>query len=511
MFDISYLRVSTARQRDEETIETQRFALDRHFAANRLRIPAALRFEDDGVSGGVEIHQRPAGKKVYDLVASGRVRTLYLFHSDRVGRDTIDTLLFHRLATSHGTRIVGVADGTDTAREGHDLTTEIRAVIAAEYRRDCSRRTRAGLRRRAAAGLVSCHPPFGYVVSDGRLALDPERAEVMRRNFADYAAGMTGREVVARRRAEGAASPRGKGWRHDTLLYLLKHRAYIGEFEVFRRRDPITIECPALVAPEMFAAVQSLIKTNFKGGHSPKHFYLLRGLVKCDTCGRSYVGHRISGRRYKDKRYPDFVYYECGTLTNSNYGYCGNPRLNAARLDALVWARVADLLSRPADFLDRLAAKARCEAGGAARKLSELRRRAEKNRAARERLALAVARGVLSDEDAALGVARLSEECARIAAEESRITAERPPRFDVAEVFARLRASIVAGIEPRAKREIICTLVREIRAGRDGRGKIVFHFRPAPSSGTVASAFPDAAVPQLTFSRPYQLPTGRAS
>src|SRR6266853_4991053 len=150
--DISYLRVSTQRQREEETIETQRFVLDQYFEQHRISMPKDARFEDDGVSGGIEVHKRPSGKVVYNLIASGRVRRLFLFHSDRVGRDTIDTLLFHRLAENNHTQIIGIAEGTDTFREGSILTTEMRAVMAAELRRDCSRRTRAGLRRRVSQG-----------------------------------------------------------------------------------------------------------------------------------------------------------------------------------------------------------------------------------------------------------------------------------------------------------------------------------------------------------------------
>ena len=111
----SYLRVSTANQRDEQTIETQRYALDRYCELYGIQVDR--RFEDDGVSGGIEIHKRPKGSELYKLISAGSVKCLLLFHADRIGRDTIDSLLFHRLAESQGTRIIGTADGTDTARE----------------------------------------------------------------------------------------------------------------------------------------------------------------------------------------------------------------------------------------------------------------------------------------------------------------------------------------------------------------------------------------------------------
>jgi DNA invertase Pin-like site-specific DNA recombinase len=81
-----------------------------------------------------------------------------------MGRDTIDGLLFLRLAETHGTQIVGISDGTDTTREGSTLETEIKTVIAAQFKRDCTRRTKAGLRRRATEGKISTRPLLDFVL-----------------------------------------------------------------------------------------------------------------------------------------------------------------------------------------------------------------------------------------------------------------------------------------------------------------------------------------------------------
>jgi len=92
--DVSYLRVSTAVQREAETIETQRYSLARYFEQNRIN--PDFQFEDDGVSGGIEIHKRPQGSQLYRLMSEGRIRRLFVFGLDRIGRETIDQLLFIR-------------------------------------------------------------------------------------------------------------------------------------------------------------------------------------------------------------------------------------------------------------------------------------------------------------------------------------------------------------------------------------------------------------------------------
>jgi site-specific DNA recombinase len=525
--DISYLRVSTLWQRIEGTIETQRYALDRHFEQTGVRVPDELRFEDDGVSGGIEIAERPDGRKVCDLIATGRVRRLFLFHSDRIGRDTIDTLLFHRLAAANGTRIIGIADGTDTAREGSALETELRAVIAAEYRRDCSRKTRAGIRRRVcgdpARGIpprVTCHAPFGFRVENGSLIPVAERADVMKRNFEDYARGLGARQVCAKREAEGAPSPRGKGWRPDTLIYLLKHRAYVGEFSQLRtpikigkgrwmKRDPserVIIPCPAIVSRPLFDAVQAQIIANYKGGRMPQkqRNYMLRGLVRCGRCRHAYVGHTVTGRRYKDKVYPPFVYYECGTLSNPNYDYCGNPRVNAVKLETKIWQTIEEFARKPSRIINQVAARynrqTQTEARESTRRLAATERERAQNREARERLALAVARGVLSDSDALLARDTLEKESARIESEATRRAAARAEETinrralaEAKELLDKLRARIEQGISPQLRAEVMRLLVKraEIHPGSTKRPRVVvdYVFIDPACLGTEASPF----------------------
>jgi site-specific DNA recombinase len=503
--DISYLRVSTLRQRDEETIETQRYALDRYFEREGVEVPRAYRFEDDGVSGGIEIHKRPAGAKVYGLVAAGRVRRLFLFHSDRVGRDTIDTLLFHRLAETNGTQIIGAADGTDTFREGSTLTTEIRAVIAAEYRRDCSRRTKAGLRRRAAAGLVSTHAPFGYALEAGRLVIVEERAAVMARAFAEVHRGERTREIVARLNSEGVPSPRGRGWRHDTLLYLLKHEVYAGAFVAFRtpRRqrgggkriaraesERVVIPCPAIITRELFDAVQERIAFNRNwSGPERKNFYLLKSVVRCGKCGRAYIGHTIAGRKYKGKAYPDIRYYECGTLGNRDYEFCRNARVNAERLERAVWDEIETFMRSPANVIGRLTEvyNRQTSAAGreATRRLKVLSAQKEKNREARERLALAVARGVILDDEVGAARAALTEELARLEDEERRLVASGQDArsrgrqiADAGQMLTALRAEVERGFTPRKRAEIARCLVRQalVSKGDDGRAHVAIQY-----------------------------------
>lgn len=515
--DISYLRVSTAQQRDAETIATQRHALSIYFDAHRISVSDELRFEDDGVSGGIEIERRPSGQRVCGLIKSGKVKRLFLFHSDRIGRNLIDTLLFHEMARNQGVQIIGIADGTDTFREGNDLLTELKAVLAAEYRRDASRRTRAGLQRRVAAGKITTRPPFGYTSDGGFLVVHPEQAAALSRAFLEMARGRRTVDIVSDLNRDAVVSPRGKGWRHDTLIMLLRRRAYMGEYVAFRtpkRRpggggrippDPskqVVIPCPAIVSRELFGAVQEKIEFNRKFSRTPqKRVYLLKGLMRCE-CGRTYIGHAVTGRRYKDRVYPDTVYYECASLCNRDYEYCGGARINAKRLEAVIWEEIESFILTPDRVIEQLVMRYNQRVTSSRRDveqgLKKLAGAKKKNQDERERLVLAVARGLFSDDEVRGTRAILDRELSRVESGEREFEQElgdsesrRRQVLDAEALLMSLRVHVERGFTAQKRMEITRHLVQAARVstGADRRPNIAVQYVfPVPSS-VVPSGF----------------------
>ncbi len=308
----AYLRVSTAQQAQNETIESQRHALESYFTQHGIK--EVRYFEDTGVSGGTDIHTRPAGGQLYKLILQAEVEKIYVFDQSRLSRDTADYTQFLKMAEAYGVAIVGVSDGLNTADERMQLTREMKVVMDAEYKRDATRRTRSGLRRRLDSGQISTRPPFGYAVEKGKLVIDETKASVVRRMYTEMATGKRTKDIVEALNAEGVPSPTnsaegklrygGDGhWRHDTFRYTLKNRVYKGEFVACRtpikkkvngrkitikrsENEQVVIQCPAIVSPELWQAAQDQIARNhrMRSGRLKEDFSL-RGLVKCGTCG----------------------------------------------------------------------------------------------------------------------------------------------------------------------------------------------------------------------------------
>jgi len=79
-----YARVSSARQKEQQTIASQTAAMQSHAEELGLEVPAQWVFEDDGQSGASLV--RPALERLRDLVCQVPVDVLLVYSPDRLAR-----------------------------------------------------------------------------------------------------------------------------------------------------------------------------------------------------------------------------------------------------------------------------------------------------------------------------------------------------------------------------------------------------------------------------------------
>jgi site-specific DNA recombinase len=79
-----YARVSSDKQREENTIASQTAALVAFARAQQFEVPKEWVFEDDGYSGANLI--RPGLERVRDLAAEGLIQAVLIYAPDRLSR-----------------------------------------------------------------------------------------------------------------------------------------------------------------------------------------------------------------------------------------------------------------------------------------------------------------------------------------------------------------------------------------------------------------------------------------
>jgi site-specific DNA recombinase len=380
-----YARVSSARQKEQETIVSQTEALRAHAGQLGLDVPEEWVFEDDGYSGASLA--RPALDALRDLVAQVPVDVVLCYSPDRLARKYAhQALLMEELARA-GTSVVFVkAPSGETPEDA--LLVQFQGMIAEYERAQIMERTRRGKSQRARSGSVNVlsGAPFGYRYvrksdhAPARYEVVPHEAAIVAGLFRRYAdEGVAIAELARWLGSTGVTTRTGKArWDRSTIWGMLRNPAYAGracfgktgrlDQQASRNRaarlagratgtayttvdrprgDWLEIDVPALVDEETFERAARRLAGNKKfASRASKTPSLLQGLAACSGCGYAcYRGHTTTTAGNK------IFYYRC--IGSDNYRFehgrvCDSKPVRADYLDQVVWDHITHLIADPA-------------------------------------------------------------------------------------------------------------------------------------------------------------------
>src|SRR5947209_7079968 len=187
-----YARVSSERQRQDETIQSQTIGL-RDLAAQRgLVVVEDLVFCDEGFSGATLT--RPALERLRDRAAEGAFEVLLCHAPDRLARRyAYQVLLLEELARA-GVEVIFARGGERSGTPEDELLRQFQGMIAEYERAQIRERTRRGKLHRARTGhqAVMAGAPYGYRFvrktehTEGYWEINETEAQVVREVFRRY-------------------------------------------------------------------------------------------------------------------------------------------------------------------------------------------------------------------------------------------------------------------------------------------------------------------------------------
>jgi len=136
---IGYIRVSSASQKDNSSLENQSQKIKGYCSLHDLPLADILSEVD---SGGNDDRQVLASIK--SLVKSGVIDTLLVFKVDRLGRSMLGSLQFIELCKQNDVRVISISDNIDTSNGQSSLLLNILLSLATEEKRQIKIRCSAG-------------------------------------------------------------------------------------------------------------------------------------------------------------------------------------------------------------------------------------------------------------------------------------------------------------------------------------------------------------------------------
>src|SRR6266849_3502689 len=525
---VMYARVSSEQQAEAHTIASQVAALRERVAVDGLSVSEAMQFLDEGYSGATLV--RPALERLRDVVAAGSVDRLYVHSPDRLARKYAYQVLLVDEFRRASVEVVFLNRALGQSPED-DLLLQVQGMIAEYERAKIIERHRRGKRHAAQSGAVNVlsGAPYGYryvtKYEGGGQARDeilPDEARVVLQVLTWVGHDrLTIGEVCRRLTQAGEVTRTGKTvWDRSVVWGILKNPAYQGTAAFGKTRqeplrprlraqrnrpvqprravstsdvppeDWITIPVPALVEPEVFAAVQEQLQENKRHARQTRRgaLYLLQGLLQCQHCGSAFYGKRLSPRARKGKARA-YASYRC--LGTDAYRFGGervwqHTQVRTDLVDLAVWQEVCTLLAHPERLAEEYRRRLQPETRIPRTPLAALEEQLGKLRQGVARVIDSYADGLIDQGEFEPRILRLRQRIARLEEQREQLTEEATLQTELQLIIGRLEefaAKVHDGLEDAdwsSKRDLIRTLVKRVEVARD-QVNIVFRVDPYSS------------------------------
>jgi len=372
-----YARVSTAKQKEGENVQSQIFALQKYAKDNNYLNPNGYIFSDEGISGSTL--QRPSLDRLREIVQDKDVDVVLVYSPDRLSRKFAFQILLEEEFRRSGVELIYLNTPKASTSE-EQLSIHFRSIFAEYERAQIIERSRRGRNYKAKQGCVSVltKAPYGYEyikkTSDAPASYEihPLHAEVVRKVFSYFVNdGLSLKKICTRLNEEGILPPKKlKTWHPSTIRHILLNSAYTGTAyfgktqmqegvsdrivrkngikKICRQKarkdrpieDWIPLQVPAIIEIQLLEAAKSVLAENSKNSsRNTRELSLLQGLIVCGECGHPFY-KKVRARGTKKTGY-----YCCSYRMKG--GDCKIDSIHLQEFDDKIWDEIINLLKNP--------------------------------------------------------------------------------------------------------------------------------------------------------------------
>jgi len=311
----AYCRVSTDSDEQETSYDVQVSHYTEYIQKNPEWELAGI-FADDGISG-TNTKKRNEFNRMIEECMAGSIDMIITKSISRFARNTLDCLQYIRQLKDKNIPVYFEKESINTMDAKGEVLITIMASLAQQESQSLSQNVKLGLQYRYQQGKVTVnHNRFlGYTKDkDGKLIIDPEQAEVVKRIYREYLEGSSMDKIAAGLEADGILTGAGKEkWHTSTINKILRNEKYMGDallqktytvdFLTKKRiKNNGTVpqyyvedDHPAIIPKEIFMQVQEELvrrRVVHKSPSGRKRTYscnhCFAQIVVCGECGELY-------------------------------------------------------------------------------------------------------------------------------------------------------------------------------------------------------------------------------
>jgi len=297
-----YLRVST----DQQDYDRQKKELLDYCQRNQLDVKYTFEEKESGRKD-----DRPEFRRLCELTRDD-IQIVVVWEISRLSRKAYMILKVAEDFAQKGISIYALKENLMTLEDDGSWNNTAKLVLglfasmAQSELETLKDRSLSGKKNKILSGKMdyTFKPPFGYRRVNGKLVIQEDEADQIRKMFDLFVNGHKSTRQIAI----------SYGWTQNRVSYTLKNPVYMGEVK-YKYEPSIILHVPAIISKELYYVTQDILKHRRGNQLTADQRYdnRLRGKIYCGLCGEKMYYS-------KDKR---VSIYTCKTNTHKEqYQYC---------------------------------------------------------------------------------------------------------------------------------------------------------------------------------------------
>ena len=315
-----YARLSREDESDNDesrSIENQRKNIKEYLTSKGFIL--VNEYIDDGVSG-VTLN-RPGFNELLNDFEQGLFDGIIVKDLSRLGRNLIEVGRFvEEFAINNNLRIISILDNYDSAINKDDDSIVLKSFVNDYYLKECKKKSRAAIQKKAEAKPLATYGLYGYNVIDGKLVINEYETQIVKYIFDEYLKGKMPKEIIDALNKSNVPGPGqalydkcgyvtkencNLSWKRRNVFDIVHNLSYSGTYINCKNKNCVVpsnaISIDAIVSKEIQDKAIALAKSR---------------KVKCDEYLSHFIYNTIEKKYFKCKRPYSYFYTAKGKIVN---------------------------------------------------------------------------------------------------------------------------------------------------------------------------------------------------